>query len=163
MSETVREPIYFKPTTNAMMIIGAMVLIGLATFTLGYNEVPRRIWYSFLVSFFFFVSVAVGGLFFTALQHATKAGWSVTIRRISESLTGFLPIGLVGAVVLLFGAPSLYEWLDAEVVAHDLLLQKKSLLFESGIFCFPSVFIFWFVGVLCQKTCGSFNKAGCGW
>ena len=40
--------------------------------------------YSYLAEFMFFLAIALGGLFFVLLQHATKAGWSVNVRRIAE-------------------------------------------------------------------------------
>ncbi|MCB0386721.1 MAG: molybdopterin oxidoreductase, partial [Bdellovibrionales bacterium] len=86
----------------------------------------ERAWHSYLVSFFYFVSLAVGGLFFAAVQHVTKAGWSVNIRRLVESFTAFMPFAFVGAIVLIIGSTHLYEWLHADVVAKDALLQHKA-------------------------------------
>src|SRR5688500_15880365 len=40
--------------------------------------------YSYLVAFFFVATIAVGGLFFTILQHLVGAQWSVVVRRLSE-------------------------------------------------------------------------------
>ena len=55
---------------------------------------------SYLVSYLFFLSLSLGALFFVALQHVVRAGWSVTVRRLSEVLAAnllwwgllFLPI-----------------------------------------------------------------------
>ena len=44
------------------------------------------------------VAVGVVGLFFSAIQHAVHAGWSVNIRRLSESMTAFLPVVLFGVL-----------------------------------------------------------------
>ena len=41
--------------------------------------------HSYLTSFMFYLSIALGGLFFVMLQHLTRAGWSVTIRRMAEA------------------------------------------------------------------------------
>jgi hypothetical protein len=107
-------------------IIFSFILIGLLTLVVGYVADKERIWQSFLTNFFYFTSLALGGLFFTAIQYVTKAGWSATIRRICESLSSFLPFAAVAAVVILaLGSHSLYEWLHADVVAADPILQKK--------------------------------------
>ncbi|MEM6313188.1 MAG: hypothetical protein AAF743_03830, partial [Planctomycetota bacterium] len=46
----------------------------------------------------FCLSFAVGGLFFVMLQHATKAGWSVAVRRVPEALAGSFPVLVVLAL-----------------------------------------------------------------
>lgn len=107
-------------------IMFSFILIGLLTFAVGYVLDHERIWQSFLTNFFFFASLALGGLFFTAVQYATSAGWSATVRRVSESLSAFLPIAFVCAIIIIvFGSHSLYEWLDADLVAKDPILLGK--------------------------------------
>jgi len=107
-------------------IMFSFILIGLLTLVVGYVVDKERIWQSFLTNFFYFTSLALGGLFFTAIQYVTKAGWSATIRRICESLTAFLPIAVVAAaLIVIFGSHSLYEWLHTDVVSKDAILQKK--------------------------------------
>ena len=44
------------------------------------------------VAFVFFVSLALGGMFFTLLHYATKAGWGITVRRIAEHMMATLPL-----------------------------------------------------------------------
>lgn len=107
-------------------IMFSFILIGLLTLVVGYVVDKERIWQSFLTNFFYFTSLALGGMFFTAIQYVTKAGWSATIRRISESLSSFLPIAVVGAILIIaLGSHSLYEWLHTDVVAKDAILKKK--------------------------------------
>jgi hypothetical protein len=73
----------------------------------------------------YFLSLALGGLFFVLIMHLTRAGWSVTVRRLAEVVAwAVVPLAVL-AVVILFGMHDLYEWSHAEVVAHDELLQKK--------------------------------------
>ena len=44
------------------------------------------------------LSIALGALFFVALQHACRAGWSVTVRRLAELLAAPVPLlGRAGA------------------------------------------------------------------
>ena len=43
----------------------------------------ERLLESYLVSFAFLLSLSLGGLFFVLLQHATRAGWSVVVRRLA--------------------------------------------------------------------------------
>ncbi len=107
-------------------IMFSFIAIGVLTLIVGLVMDQGRVWQSFLTNFFFFTSLALGGLFFCAVQYVTKASWSAAIRRISESLAAFIPAAVVaGIVIMAFGANSLYEWLHADVVAQDSILQKK--------------------------------------
>ena len=107
-------------------IYSVLMFIGVATFAIGLLKAPERIWQSYLTSYFYFASLGLGGLFFAAIQHVTKVGWSVNIRRFSESLTSFIPWAALGGVLLLFGAGELYIWLDHEVVSKDHILEHKA-------------------------------------
>ena len=100
--------------------------LGLASFVALLFMNKERAWHAYLTGYFYFTSLALGGMFFAAIQHLSKAGWSVNIRRLSESMASFLPVAFVGGVILLIGAPTLYLWLDKGAVAADHLLQHKS-------------------------------------
>lgn len=140
----------FVTSSRAKTIYSACMLIGFLTFVVGLATKNDRIWPSFLVSFFFFVSLAVGGLFFTAIQFATNAGWSVTTRRLSEALASFLPLGAVGAVILALGSHKLFVWLDPNVVAHDHLLQVKHG-YLNGPFFLVRLLVFFGLWLLFEK------------
>ena len=60
-------------------VIGILGLV--APVLLGYfaKDDFRTFFYSYLIGFLFFLAIALGGLFFVLLQHATKAGWSVNV------------------------------------------------------------------------------------
>ncbi|HVS01782.1 MAG TPA: quinol:cytochrome C oxidoreductase [Thermoanaerobaculia bacterium] len=81
--------------------------------------------HSWLVAFLFFVSLALGGLFFVLLQHLTRAGWSVVVRRLAEHVAATMPLFLLLLLPLAFGLHDLYHWSHAEAVAADPLLQHK--------------------------------------
>ena len=49
-----------------------------------------RLLETYLVSFCFFLTLSLGALFFVLLQHLTRAGWSVVVRRLAEGLAGNL-------------------------------------------------------------------------
>ncbi len=108
--------------------------IGLVTFGLGLVQNAPRAWAAFLTAFFFFACLGIGGLFFSAIHHVAKAGWSVTVRRLAEGMTSFLPVMAGGCVVLLLGASVLYPWADAEKVAASHLLQLKTAYLNTPFF-----------------------------
>lgn len=56
----------------------------------------------YLVNYAYFVSIALGAMFFVLIQHATRAGWSVVVRRFAENLTMAMPwLALLGAPVVI--------------------------------------------------------------
>ena len=84
------------------------------------------------MAFLYFLSFAIGGLFFVVVQFAVRAGWSVTVRRTAENIMVSLPIFaalFVPVVVGLLtkdahGEPYLYEWVKP--TAGDHVLAHKS-------------------------------------
>src|SRR5688572_28096032 len=112
---------------NRIPVIGAAVallgIIGCAV--LGIAN-PKQFFFSWLVSFLFFLSLALGALFFVLIQYAAQGGWGIVLRRIGETTFAMLPVMAVLFVPLLFGLHDLYEWSHAEAVAEDPLLQWKA-------------------------------------
>jgi hypothetical protein len=80
---------------------------------------------SYLVAFVFFLSVSLGALFFVLLQHLVRAGWSVVVRRLAETLAMNLPLLAILAVPVLLGVGGLYEWADPRALAGDAVLRGK--------------------------------------
>lgn len=108
-------------------IIGGVGL--LAGVVGGFIEGWDAFFRAYLLNYAFVLSLALGGLFFVILQHAVRAGWSVGVRRQAEFVASALPILAILFVPLLIpvvmGMKSLFPWSNAEVVAHDALLQHK--------------------------------------
>jgi hypothetical protein len=117
-----------------------VALIGLVgSSLLGFNN-PQQFYFSYLVSFLFFLSIALGALFFVLVQFATKAGWSVVVRRIAENIAGTLPLFLLLFIPLLTGMHELFHWSHADVVANDPLLQGKAAFLNTTFFTIRAVF-----------------------
>src|SRR5215218_1367232 len=89
---------------NRLPVIGAAAaLLGaLACAALGAGN-PKQFFFSWLVSFLFFLSLALGALFFVLIQYATQGGWGIVVRRIGETTFAMLPVMAVLFVPLLFG------------------------------------------------------------
>lgn len=100
----------------------AALLLGLTT-----GGGLRRFYFAYLVAFASFLAIALGGLFFTMIQHLTAAGWSVNVRRIMEAIAaGGIPTLAVLSVPILVsvlsGDGSLYRWawwVDGPMAHHD--------------------------------------------
>ncbi len=135
----------FELSNRGKTIFSVLSFLGLISFIIGLSTNKEQTWHAYLLSYFYFLSLGLGGVFFTAIQHVTKAGWSVTIRRFSEAMGAFLPFAAIGAVVLVFGAHDLYSWLDVEYVKKDPILAGKEAYLNQGFFIARLVvfFILW--------------------
>jgi hypothetical protein len=129
-------------STKAKSICLALVLLGVAAFGFLISKDKDRAWHAYLTAYFYFFLIGIGGLFFTSVQHVTRAGWSVNVRRFCESFTSFLPVAFIGALVLLAGGHSLYEWMDKAKVASDHLLAHKQGYLNTPFFVIRLVLFF---------------------
>ncbi len=118
----------YKLTDKGKLGTGALVLglVGLGASAIGYVQDKDQFYHSYLVAFFFWLTVALGSLFFILLHHLTRANWSTVLRRLSESIMSTIPFMLVLFVPILFGLHDLYHWSHEDAVATDQLLQLKS-------------------------------------
>ncbi len=122
----------------AVVGLGGSLALGLAS-----PAARHQLWHSWLVASLFVLSVALGGLFFVLVQHATQAGWSVVVRRIAENAMATLPIlALLFVPLLLFGMGDLFHWSHAEAVAADPLLAHKRPYLNVPFFVLRSVLCF---------------------
>ncbi|MNJ98575.1 hypothetical protein D3C87_163420 [compost metagenome] len=124
----------FETPAKLKTISFALIAIGLLTFVIGLIKNPDRLWTSYLVSFFFFACMGLGGLFWSAIQNITKAGWSVSIRRYAEATTAYIPVMIVSSLVLLIGLKVLYPWANAEVIEHSPVVAAKTGYLNLGFF-----------------------------
>ena len=142
-----KDPGQYVVSSRMKTVAAALMFVGLAAFVVTVIRNPERAWHAYLIGLFYFISVALGGLFFTAIQHVTKAGWSVNVRRFCESFTAFLPVGAVLTGIYLIGAPSVYEWLDQAKVAADQALTHKAPYLNGTFFVLRLIafFVVWLV------------------
>ena len=123
----------FVPSANLKTTMWVLIGLGVLSFIIGLRS-PERLWPAYLTAFFYFACLGLGGLFFTAIQHVAKAGWSTSIRRLSESMTAFIPYILVTGLVLLIGMHYLFPWANEEVVKSTPLVAAKTGYLNVGFF-----------------------------
>jgi hypothetical protein len=102
------------------------IAIGVAALAYGFISDPHRTWANYLLNNFYFLSLAIGGAFFLALQSITQAGWSSGFRRIPEAMMMYIPIAGILLLFLYFGLHYLYPWSHPEIVASSEVVQHKS-------------------------------------
>jgi len=108
--------------------------------------------YSWLFAFYFYLTLALGGCFWTLLHNVTNSGWGTSVRRTYENLGSTYPW------MFLFGLPLLcpkvqqylYEWMNIERAAtgvvSDYLHHANHLLYDK--YWFLNV-PFWYGRVIC--------------
>jgi hypothetical protein len=108
-------------------VIGAVLaLVGIgAAYGLGASD-TKQLYHSWLVSYLYFLSLALGGLFFVIVQFAARAGWSVVVRRMAENVMATLPVFVLLFVPIALGLHDLYHWTHGEAVEGDPILKWKS-------------------------------------
>ena len=87
---------------------------------------PKQFFFSWLVSFLFFLSLALGALFFVLIQYASQGGWGIVVRRIGETTFATLPVMAVLFLPVLLGLRDLYSWTVPGAAEHDALLRWKA-------------------------------------
>lgn len=122
-------------------------VIGLITMILGLFLAPERIWPNYLIAFYYLTGLGLGAGMFVAVQYVANAGWSVALRRIPEAITATLPFAGVGAVILIFGIHTLYEWSHTTVVVGDAILQNKAAWLNEPFFIARTIgyFVLWII------------------
>ncbi|MBN1855264.1 MAG: quinol:cytochrome C oxidoreductase [Pirellulales bacterium] len=144
-----------RGTSGVLMLIGLVALAIAVALGWRRDDQLRAFSASYLVNYTFFLSIALGALFFVALQHLVRAGWSVTVRRSAEILaTGvvylavlFLPIL---AIMLLGWTSPYFKWLDPQTIADSHLAREKLVYLNLPFFTVRAVFYFLVWGLLAR-------------
>ena len=113
-----------------VLAIVGLAALGLSA-ALGTGEGWNTFWKSYLVGFMVALGLCLGALFFILLQHMTRSGWSVSVRRLAEGIAKnlswlwmfFVPILIL---VLKGDGEILYEWGNRELMESDHMLHAKA-------------------------------------
>jgi hypothetical protein len=123
------------------LVGGLAAAVGVALLASAGPGHVRQLYFSYLTAFIYFLSIALGALFFVLLHHATRAGWSVVVRRAAESLAGTLPVFALLFVPVVMGARELFPWMQPH--AHtDELLQHRAPYLNPGFFYTRAIVVF---------------------
>lgn len=122
---TITDTLEFPSDQNLTRALFGVGIVGLLASAVGYFMNHDQFFFSYLVSFTFFSSLALGSLFFVMLQHVTRSEWSVVLRRIPEAISSNLWIWALFLIPVLLGMHSLFHWTHEDAVAHDPVLEGK--------------------------------------
>ena len=79
---------------------------------------PQKVFYNFLIQYFFFICLALAGMFFIALHHLTNSTWSTVIKRVPEGMSAYILPAAMGSIIIFIGASRLYSWLAGDFHAQ---------------------------------------------
>src|SRR4029453_12938938 len=87
---------------------------------------PKQFFFSWLVSFLFFLSLALRALFLVLIQYASQGGWGIVLRRIGETTFAMLPVMAALFLPVYLGLHDLYSWTLPGAAEQDALLRWKA-------------------------------------
>jgi hypothetical protein len=76
--------------------------------------------YSWVFAYYFFLTLSIGGVFWTLLHNVSNSGWGTSVRRTFENLGSTYPWVFLFGLPLLFPQVNqyLYEWMNIHREAH---------------------------------------------
>ncbi len=145
---TITDALEFPSDLNVTKTFFGVGVAGLIASGIGFFLNQDQFFFSYLVSFAFFSSIALGSLFFVMLQHLTRSHWSVALRRIPETLSSNILIWGLFFIPIILGIHSLYHWSHADAVASDPVLLGKEPYLNTTFFVIRQIIYFGVWGFL---------------
>ncbi len=142
---------FSKILTVSAGVGGIGILVSLGIFLFGGGDgggdgvtLSESYSYSWLFACYFFFTLALGGLFWVLLHHASNSGWGVAVRRVMEHLANMLPFAFLMFTPIIFlrtPRESLYEWMHMLRIGEaDALLLDKAPYLTMGFFFVRIIF-----------------------
>ena len=130
-SETLR----LGPAAQRMIVPGLVLAglgAGLAVICGLRSDTSSTIFYhAYLVAFVFYLTITLGSLFFVLLHHLARAGWSVTLRRLAEALSGNVALMAILFVPLAFNLHAIYPWAEPRAAEQQASGEPHAATMES--------------------------------
>lgn len=106
---------------------------------------PAEFAHSWLLSFMFYLSIGLGGMFLVLAHHLFDAGWSVPIRRVCEHISTLLfPTLAILFIPIALMAKTLYPWMHVDPAADHALHAKLPLFTVPGFYVVSGLcFLLW--------------------
>jgi hypothetical protein len=108
-----------KAIAGIVALIGTIVSI-CALFGVFGKWIAGTYSYSWLFAFYFFLTLSIGGVFWTLLHNVSNSGWGTSVRRTFENLGSTYGWMILFCIPLLFPQVNqyLYEWMNIHREAH---------------------------------------------
>ncbi len=115
-------PDSLKAIRSKAWIVGSL---GVGASAIGFLAQRQQFFQSYLVAWVFWISITLGCLAIMMLQHLTRGGWGLMVRRTLEAATRTLPLLTILFLPILLGLEDIYVWARPEA-ANDPLIQHKA-------------------------------------
>lgn len=118
-------------------LCGLVAILCLGYWAYGWSQDSSRAIFSYFFSYMSVLSIVLGSLIFVLIQHATRAGWSVVVRRIPETAMAITPLFVVLFIPIAFSIDSIFSW--TSIAADDHVLLSKAPYLNKSFFLVRSV------------------------
>ena len=95
---------------------------------------PRQFLQSYLMAYMLCLGVTLGCLALGMVHQLSGGAWGVVLRRSIGAASRVLPVMTAMFLPIAIGMSSLYPWTNADLVAHNELLQHKRLYLNTPFF-----------------------------
>jgi hypothetical protein len=133
--------------------------MGIGFLTLIYGIISNhvsgaRFWGNILLEGCFFTFISLGAIFFMSLQYVAQAGWGTVIKRLTEALGTFLPIGVLVILLVILSSimgglknstDIVYRWMDKGITDPASPLYDANLVKRTAYLNIPFLLIRTFV------------------
>jgi hypothetical protein len=152
-----------KKNLYIMMGVGVLGLVW-AFFSNGVHGTHSRFWSNILLNAYYFTGIGIFGIFFVSASQLGYAGWITLVKRIFLSLSGFIKIGAIFALLIIggvwLGYHHLYHWAEPGYLATIKYSNTKQIFFNPTFWTVRMViyFVLWiFVGNAVIKAINAKN------
>ncbi|HXY41764.1 MAG TPA: hypothetical protein VEQ10_18960, partial [Vicinamibacteria bacterium] len=115
-----RHPWARLPLLGAVVSLAGLVLLALAA-----RAGASALLTAWLIAYVFYLTLALGCLYFCLIHTAMSGSWGVVVRRLAETGAATLPVFLLLFVPLALGLSRLYPWAATDALADPLLRWKR--------------------------------------
>ena len=126
----------------------ALMAIGLIALIYGFSTDAHRAWPSLLFNNYFFIGIAVFGVFFVAKQYVSEAGWSIVLKRVPEAVMSALPVMSLIMLFIMFASimhwNHIYHWLHEGIMDpvsehYDSIIAGKEAYLNGSFFIIRTI------------------------
>lgn len=104
-----------------ILILLGIAALGLGSWLMGFNMNPGRSMYGYLFAFVCVLTIPLGCMVFVLIQHLTRAGWSVLVRRMAEFGMSVIPLFAILFLPIAYLGHDLFPWSHVEHLDETLL------------------------------------------
>lgn len=121
-------------------------IVGAVLSAIGAEREPAAFYSAYLVSYLYWLGIALGCWAIALIHHLTGGGWGLAVRRILEAAYGTLPLLAMLYLPLMFGYEHLYPWSTTEGASEHAVQAKSAYLnldfFKTRLVIYFAVWLF---------------------